>query len=265
MQKLISIFFIILFSMCLITNDAFAKRFGGGKSFGVSRPAATQSHHYSRNNMTANKPSLGSRLLGPIAGLITGGLLASLLMGHGLAGGMISWLVLGLAAFFLFKMFAKKRQSEFQPSNNSAFSNQQYFNQAPEASTPTSTFRAFDGSRDFDQEVFLRDAKKQFIRLQAAYDEKNLVDLKRFTSPEVYAEIRMQLEERGDKPNQTDVLALDATFIEVTNESSDEKLASVKFSGTLREDHGTPENFTETWHFRKSSFATEWVVAGIEQ
>lgn len=49
----------------------------------------------------------------------------------------------------------------------------------------------------FDAEAFIRTAKVNFIRLQAANDAGNLDDIREFTSPEMFAEIKMQMGERG--------------------------------------------------------------------
>ena len=61
---------------------------------------------------------------------------------------------------------------------------------------------------DFDSAAFLRVAKLNFVRLQAANDAKNLDDLREFVSPELFAEIKMQMDERGNAPQQTDVVTL---------------------------------------------------------
>src|SRR5258706_352468 len=71
----------------------------------------------------------------------------------------------------------------------------------------------------FDATQFLRDAKLQFIRLQAAYDQKNLNDIREFTTPEVFAEIRLQFDERGIAENKTDVVSLEADLLDVENQS----------------------------------------------
>ncbi len=93
MQKFISIL-LILFTCLLVIQDVQAKRFGGGRSFGISRstssysraarPAAAPFQNYSQSGQAARPRS---SWLGPLAGFAAGGLLASLLGGHGLGGG----------------------------------------------------------------------------------------------------------------------------------------------------------------------------------
>jgi predicted lipid-binding transport protein (Tim44 family) len=43
----------------------------------------------------------------------------------------------------------------------------------------------------------IRNAKVNFIRLQAANDAGNLDDIREFTTPEMFAEISMNFAERG--------------------------------------------------------------------
>ena len=117
----------------------------------------------------------------------------------------------------------------------------------------------------FDVEGFLRQAKLNFIRLQAANDAGNLDDLKQFLAPEVFAEIQLQYEARGRSRQETDVQQLDAELLEVVTEGN-LHVASVRFSGTIREDGGVPGGFAEIWHLAKPlSGERGWQVAGIQQ
>lgn len=86
MRTLLSCFLITLLSFGLIINEASAKRFGGGRSFGVQRSqsslfSSNKTHNTSSLTQKANK----SRWGGVLGGLLVGGLLASLFMGNGLA------------------------------------------------------------------------------------------------------------------------------------------------------------------------------------
>jgi predicted lipid-binding transport protein (Tim44 family) len=116
-------------------------------------------------------------------------------------------------------------------------------------------------------EPFLRTAKVSFIRLQAANDSKDLADIRDYTTPEVYAEIALQIEERGDAPQKTEVVMLDAKLVDDVIED-DQAIASVHFSGLIREnDAPTPEPFDEIWHVRKNlrERNATWQIAGIQQ
>jgi len=118
----------------------------------------------------------------------------------------------------------------------------------------------------FDVEGFERTAKVCFIRMQASYDAGNLQDLREFTSPEMFAELKLEIEERKGAASQTDVTTLDAALLAVQRADQDE-MASVRFSGMIRENADAPaESFDEVWNFaRPASGQGGWVLVGIQQ
>lgn len=120
---------------------------------------------------------------------------------------------------------------------------------------------------DFDVAPFERQAEAAFIRLQAANDAKDLNDIRDFTSPEMFAEISLQLKDRGDAVQRTEVVTLSVSVLEVVNENN-RAIASVRYTGTIREDAGAlPEAFDEVWHVAKSlnDASATWKLAGIQQ
>ena len=103
-----------------------------------------------------------------------------------------------------------------------------------------------------------------FIRLQAANDAGNVDDLRKFTTPELFASLRVDLQERGQKVNQTDVMQLDAEVVDAAKEDG-QLIASVRFHGLIREeaDQGA-QPFDELWHLVKPlDDSREWAIAGI--
>jgi predicted lipid-binding transport protein (Tim44 family) len=119
---------------------------------------------------------------------------------------------------------------------------------------------------DFDTEAFLRNAKVHFVRLQAAWDAGNLDDIREFTTPEMFAEIKMDLSERGAEVNKTDVVTLEAQLLGIET-SPAQHLASVRFSGMIRERAGeAAQPFGEVWNLAKPATGTGgWLLAGIQQ
>lgn len=116
----------------------------------------------------------------------------------------------------------------------------------------------------FDTEAFLRNAKVYFVRLQAAWDEGNLADIREFTTPEMFAEVKIDLDGRGAGENQTDVVRLDAELLAVEDRGG-EHFASVRFHGMIRETQGAAaEPFDEVWNLSKSG-SQGWLLAGIQQ
>jgi len=119
---------------------------------------------------------------------------------------------------------------------------------------------------DFDVEGFLRQAKPNFIRLQAANDCGAMEDIRQFCSPELAAEVQMQYQERNRQAQQTDVMHLKAELLAVSVEAG-RMLESMRFSGQIREEAGAPaEVFNEVWHLASGLGAgPTWRIAGIQQ
>ncbi len=118
----------------------------------------------------------------------------------------------------------------------------------------------------FDAAAFERIAKMIFIRLQAANDTSDLNDLRTFTSPEMFASIRLELQERAAGPQQTDVVKIDAQVVDFASEAT-RQVVSVRFNGLIREEKdGTAQPFDEVWHLVKPlDGSQEWAIAGIQQ
>lgn len=263
MHKLISCLLIGLLTFGLAVNDASAKRFGGGRSFGVQR---SKSSLFTPRAAHANKPmgqrANASKWGGVLGGILVGGLLTSLFMGHGLGSGLLSWLILGSIAFFVVGFLRKRMQPGFQAAYSGAFRQDNVNNSNFSASTNRDNQP--DYPNGFMADPFLREAKVTFIRLQAAYDQNNLQDLSTFTAPEVFAEIKMQLEEGHAQPNKTEVITLDAQLLDVS-EQADGIMASIHFTGSIKENNDPIMPLDEIWHFRRFSNSNNWVVGGIQQ
>lgn len=119
---------------------------------------------------------------------------------------------------------------------------------------------------DFDVPRFLRKSKSAFVRLQTAWDQADLNDIRRFTSKELFGEFFRQINERGGAPNVTEVVTLGAELHSV--ETMDGYyVARVKFSGMIKEDAAAPvAPFSEIWKLSKPLDGhRSWIVAGIEQ
>jgi predicted lipid-binding transport protein (Tim44 family) len=120
----------------------------------------------------------------------------------------------------------------------------------------------------FDAEGFTRVAKMIFIRLQAANDACNIEDLRKFTTPELFASLRLDLQERGGVAQQTDVMQLDAQLVDTVKEDS-QWVATVRFSGLIREEATQDaQPFDELWHLVRPVAAAvngqaDWAIAGI--
>jgi predicted lipid-binding transport protein (Tim44 family) len=290
---------VVTLSLSLASVDAdAARRFGGGGNVGKQRPAPTMKEAPKEAPAAAPtqaakpaqpaagapaapapKPSFMSRFGGLIAGLGIGALLGSLFGGH--LGGMGSFLMLLLLAGLLFVVLrafmARRGAQPLQPAGAPAGADRPAFSGIGSAlpggdaaaPTPATTYEPVRPTLppDFDRTAFLRVAKTSFIRLQAANDAKDLDDVRDYTTPEMYAEIAMQLAERGAEPQKTEVVSVDAQLHDYAVDG-DYEIASVRFTGLIRENaQANPEPFDEVWHVRKKrgEARAPWLIAGIQQ
>ncbi|MDO8787230.1 MAG: Tim44-like domain-containing protein [Sulfuritalea sp.] len=300
MKRLVIATFAVVVGLSLMVPEAEAARFGGGRSIGMKRqatpapaptqvgkPAAAPAAAAAGTPAAAAKPAGMSRFLGPLAGLAAGLGIAALLSHFGLGEGMANMLLilaLAGAAFFVVRWLMSKRTAEaglqyagsrpgkMEPTNFSPAAAQFEVTGVPGGTHNAGAGGTAAGTAarnipaDFDVEGFLRQAKLSFVRLQAANDRGDMDDIREFTSPEMFAEIKMQYQERGNKSQETDVMALNAELLEVVTEDN-RHIASVHFSGQLREEaNAAPEAFAETWHLVKPTDGSRgWNVAGIQQ
>ncbi len=121
----------------------------------------------------------------------------------------------------------------------------------------------------FDVQGFLTAARQNFTTLQDAWDRSDIPALRVMMTDDMLEQIKTQLAEReshtGGAVNKTDVLSLDAQLLGI-EELDDAYLASVEFSGMIREDQSAgPSPFREVWNMTKPRHrAGGWLVAGVQ-
>jgi predicted lipid-binding transport protein (Tim44 family) len=276
MKKFAMLLTIVLTCLSLFAASAEAKRFGGGSSSGKQRTMAPQQAQKAPTAAPAPAApaATGNKWMGPLAGLAIGAGLGAMFAGGlgglgGLGGAMGGILMALLAAGVVMFLISKFRKP--QPAMQYAGSGAPYqepVTQQYAGGSTASVAAPVVGNipADFPVESFLRSAKTSFIRLQAANDRKDLNDIREYTTPEMFAEISMQMQERDNAPQTTDVLAINGELLEVANEG-DLAIASVRFTGSLRENNGIAENVDEVWHVQKNlrDDKSVWLLAGIQQ
>ncbi|MCK0745598.1 Tim44 domain-containing protein [Chromohalobacter nigrandesensis] len=250
-------------------DHAEAKRLGGGKSFGsYSRSADSSASTAGRNTATTSQrqPGAGlSRWAGPFAGLLAGGLLASLFFGGAFDGlRFFDILLVALVAWLAFRFLRARRAATASgPQQNERQSHTQQ--DTPPFSNAGSTATGSVGSTPewFDKERFLGGAKEHFMTLQRAWDNNDLAQVQEYVTPALYNLLR---EERAQQPanNRTEIIRLFAELGDI-REIGQQAEASVLFHGILDENDEQTE-FNETWHLiRDLRDGAPWYVQGIEQ
>ena len=107
----------------------------------------------------------------------------------------------------------------------------------------------------FDADGFLKACKANFLTLQDAWDRSDINNLRAMMTDDMLGEIKTQLSEReshtGAGINKTDVQMLDAKLLGI-EELADVYMASVEFSGMIREDISAGASpFREVWTLTK--------------
>ncbi len=304
-MKTLSLLAVVLtLGLALATGDAeAARRLGGGKSTGMQRqtttekaptgtpaqsstaPAAAQTPAAASTAAAAAQPKRS--WMGPLAGLAAGLGLAALASHLGFGGELASMLMIGLlvmAALAVVGFIMRRRAATQQPAmaRNAgmqyAAAGMEPVGSAPKAfdvSMPGTSIGSGIGSNlasnraipiDFDVAGMVRNAKVQFIRLQAANDAGNLDDIRDFTTPEMFAELKMDISERGGAAQTTDVVSVEADVLEVVEDAA-RYVVSVRFTGMIRDSKDAlAESFDETWHLVKPRTGMGgWVLSGIQQ
>ncbi|MFG6439733.1 Tim44 domain-containing protein [Roseateles sp. LKC17W] len=297
MNRILAVSLAAVLTVALPVQDAEAKRLSGG---GMKRSVPTQT---TPNTPPAQQPAAPQQAapakqaaatpatpaaapkrswMGPLAGLAAGLGLAALASHFGFGdelASLMTMLLLGLVAAvvigFLVRRFAKPKAQlagagagAGMPGANFRMQPEMPAQPQPSAWQPQSAAQVGAASAsavpaDFDATGFEKIAKQVFIRLQAANDAGDQADLRRFTTPQMYASIQQELLERAGRTQRTDVMQLDASVVDVATENG-QQIVSVRFWGLIREEsEQAAGNFDEIWHLVQSGEG--WLIAGIQQ
>ena len=277
-----------------------ARPAGGGKSIGrqsqnvnrmPAQQAPQQAPRQAQPNQAPNTPPAAAPKPSPWKGILGGALLGLGLgalfshfgLGGALGGAIGSIIMIALLAgvvYFIFRLIRSKSQPQARPAAFSGNGNQNVYSMPQQSGSATPDI----GSRlqpaaapvqqahtqwgvpgDFDQASFLRVAKSNFIRLQAAWDKGDVADIREFTTPEVFAEMKMQISERT-QADYTDVISIDAEMLGIETTDT-EYLASVKFTGMIKPaPDALAEPYHEVWNLVKPvNGSSGWLLGGIQQ
>lgn len=276
---------ITLLGFTAFALDADARRLGGARNIGKQReaisqqqaapkpPAAPAQQQAAPNNAANPSQPQGSKWLGPLAGLALGAGLAALFLNNGIAGLLAGVLLIGLiaaAALYVARLLREKPAAEPIPYAGAA---------ATGGREPTLGAAPVPGGAGlhsvaamsrwpagFDADEFVRHARRNFVRLQAAHDRGDLETIRDFVTPELYRELEAETRAAAAGTQHTEVVTLNAEVLDVTTEG-DCHVVSVRFSGLIRESAGEePQPFSEIWHLEKPfGGGSGWLVAGIQQ
>jgi len=281
MKTLLSVA-IALISMSLVIEDADARRLSGGRNLGMQRSApaqqqaapkapAQQQQQQAAPATPAQQPTGASKWLGPLAGLALGAGLAALFLNNGWSGLLAGMLLIGLiiAAVTLAARAMMRNRTAQGPLQyaGAGAGTQPALGALPGGAgmhSVADTTRRWPA--EFNATEFVRHARLNFVRLQEAYDRKDLSTMRDFLAPDVYREIEADIRSAGAAEERTEVLTLEAEVLDVAEEAGS-YIVSVRFTGMVREASGREaEAFSEIWHLENPlSGRSGWMLAGIQQ
>jgi predicted lipid-binding transport protein (Tim44 family) len=279
MKNLIVSLFTLVFGAGILADDVQAARLGGGRSLGTQRqmtapPKQATPPAQQQQPATAPQPSGPGRWLAPLAGLAAG-LGLGWLFAQGGFGAVASALLMALfagAVVFALMRFLSKQRTQGPRAQYAGFGDETV------AAPPPSQLPGNAGAQPdyrsqfvsnvpagFNVEGFLKEARRNFLRLQEANDRSDLDILREVTTEDMFDKLK------GDVvghpvTQQTDVVILNAALLELVTEGG-LHWASVRFSGSIREEaSAAAEPFEEIWHLQKPLRGSSgWLLAGIQQ
>jgi len=279
MKKLTVSLFTLVFGLGLMAEEVQAARLGGGRSLGAQRqitPPQKQATPPAQQQQPAATPQSSGpgRWLAPLAGLAAGLGLGWLFAQGGfgaVASALLMALLAGAVVFALMRLLSRQRAQGSQ-AHYAGIGNETV------AAPPPSQLPGDAGARPdyrsqfvsnipsgFNVEGFLKEARRNFLRLQEANDRGDLDILREVTTEDMFDTLRGDVVAQPGG-QQTDVVKLNAALLELVTEGG-LHWASVRFSGSIREEASAPaEPFEEIWHLQKAAKGSSgWLLAGIQQ
>jgi len=268
------------FTMLGIVNDADARRFGGGMSFGKQRMKQSAPRMNIPRNTAKKTAAAGQRgsartgMMGMIGGLALGGMLGAMFFGGSFEGiNFFDILIIGGGLWLLFWFMRRKAQPM-------AYANQYGQQSEPQGQADAdihSQNEQVTGGKmlrpEINEKHFLSAARDIYMRMQKAWDSGDIEDIREFCTAEIADRISNDMQETAT--NRTEVATLNAEIADSWIESDLEWVA-VNYTAMLREqtldDSDSPiedetTEVNEIWIFQHNPQSEDptWYLAGIQQ
>jgi predicted lipid-binding transport protein (Tim44 family) len=277
-------FFAAMFAAVMVAGlfptEAEARRFGGARSLGAKRQAVTPQQRPAAAQPQAQTSQQGvprtgpGRWLAPLAGLAAGLGLAYLFGDE--MGALLTALLIGVAVVVLLGFVMRAMRPRMEPPAQSmqyaglgretvaAPPPSQMPNLRPVPGVGSSAVARIPAS--FDTDGFLRQARKNFVAMQAANDRGDVDSIRDLVTEEMFEALERDVSAHGAAGSHTEIVTLNADLLEVVTENG-MHWASIRFSGVLGEEEGGPPTpFEEIWNLQKPEKGQSgWLLAGIQQ
>lgn len=291
MMRMFSFSLILLIGVGMPVEQAEAKRFGGGMSFGKTfstpkktAPAPKKAAEPAGANKAATpaaKPGMG----GLMGGLLAGGLLGALFFGGAFEGiQMMDILLMLLIGFAIFAFLGRMRkpmqqqgmgrQPEYAAPGSERYNEQQREVEAsPQAFQSSAVLGGGLAEAElelpewFNKEGFLEGAKQHFETLQHAWSENNLPLIETYCHPEFYAMLVNERQALGSEQLHIDVVSVMAELLGFEDINGEARV-SINFYGWMKESaEADTTEYNEIWHLTRDTLTegSDWYLVGIEQ
>jgi predicted lipid-binding transport protein (Tim44 family) len=300
---------IIALAPVLLVTDAWA-RAGGGSSGGSrgsrsysspARPSPTpatpsqpSSPPSSFQQPQPQRSGWGSGLMGGIAGFALGGLLGSMLFGHGMGGmgggiGLMEILLIAGGAFLLFRMMRRRQAAPEPAQGGGQWQSQpqtqpQMYQAQPVETGPSDLDRGVANIRrmdsGFDPARFSDTASDIFFKVQAAWMNRDMSQASGAITPEMGDILQKDCDRlRGQgRINRLENIAVRSVTVTEAWQESGQDYVTVNFlanlldytvderSGQVVEGNRTePVKFEEFWTFTRPVGPNVWRLSAIQQ
>ncbi|MBN4077240.1 Tim44 domain-containing protein [Mariprofundus ferrooxydans] len=288
MKKLMTLAMIAIFGLMISgVDEADAKRFGMGSSFGKQRMFQPKSNSFSQKKASPTKSTAAGQrgsartgMMGMIGGLALGGMLGAMFFGGAFEGiNFFDILIIGGIIALVFMFLRKKapaRRSSYATASGSNHDFAQDFSSDGDADIVDHQPREPVGTAlrpDIDEKHFIPAAKEIYMRMQKAWDSGDIEDIRKFCTAEIADRIAQDMQSSAS--HRTEVATLNAEVADSWMESDLEWVA-VNYTAMLREqtisDDGSDNNdgtteVNEVWIFRHAPKSDDptWYLAGIQQ
>ncbi|MGN7612816.1 Tim44 domain-containing protein [Magnetococcales bacterium HHB-1] len=260
--SLFAIFLMLFFSAIIVwPEDADARRFGGGRSFGsrgsksfsTTKTPTNRSGMVGRNN-TRSSGGFGKGMLGGmLGGFLLGGLLGSLLFGGGGGfGGLLDILLIGGLIYFAYRYFRKKKAAKQGAPMAMAPGGMQQQNMHHREALPPeqgagggNQFATIDHGDDvsnnleqiaasnpaFDEENFLQGACYAFEQIQHAWADWSVDKLRPLLTDRMWGMIQQQAKASQEAGERNVVEKIDFEQVDVSEawQENGEDFITVRF------------------------------------
>ncbi len=262
----------------------------GGKSFSSSPRKAPAS---SPAAAPATGSGLGRGLMGGLLGGAIGGMLFGSMFGGGGSGmGILPLLILGGAAFFLYRRFAKARQYTGQKSPIQASQGGQLSSSFAGSSVDTTQpppgidenlldqgiSRITKTDKDFDPSYFTEVASDVFFKVQAGWMRRDLDSYRHLLGEQLAMEYEEHFATMRSKGHINKLESIAVRGVEIVRAGNDgpEDFVTVLFTANLLDytvddksgelvsgSMATPVKFKEEWTWARATGSQNWKLESI--